>query len=138
MRPSRLVQIATPLYLAQWSDLTADALVADASFEVEIFGRLGRFGRMAFVSDKQFVWALAGLVDALFGDLEVRAFGAASHAQALAYVSELPPPAPQPYRKIECIDHGPNLMACRLSGTITQEDLLPLVEALRPPIDSTC
>jgi hypothetical protein len=120
------------LDMSQWSDITADAILEHARSELAGLADLARFGRMAFVSDKQFIWAAAGILNALVGTTEVRSFAAASHAQALAFVSAVQPPAPQPLQRVVRIDTGhPSLLGYRIAGTLKPGDVELLREASR-------
>lgn len=122
--------------MSQWSDITADAMLEETRFELANLENLARFGRMAFVSDKQFIWAVAGAMNALVGTTEVRSFATANHAQALAFVSELPPPSPQPLHKVSRMETGdPRVLAFRVKGTVGAADVDPMVQALRTALE---
>lgn len=71
------------LDMSQWSDVSAEAMLNKTWLDLASLEKLRRFGRIAFVSDKQFVWTLAGTLNALVGTTEIMSYAAANHAQGL-------------------------------------------------------
>jgi len=119
------------LDMSQWSDVSAEAMLNKTWLDLASLEKLRRFGRIAFVSDKQFVWTLAGTMNALVGTTESMSYAAANHAQGLTFVSELPPPAPQPQHKLERIETAdPGVLAFRVMGIVDADDVKPLLQAL--------
>ncbi|QNI71924.1 STAS/SEC14 domain-containing protein [Cyanobium sp. NS01] len=110
--------------MAQWSDMTADAMAADARFEFSQLDKMARVPRMAIISTKQFMQALMSLVHALMPMVDIRMFAPEAMDAAVAFAAERPPIAPAPKPALTLIETGsPSLIAYELDGTISEDDI---------------
>ena len=71
------------------SDMTADAIVEDATYEMSLLPRLARFRRIAIVTEKQAWTALARMVDPYLPMIEIRAFAPSDIEAARAFACDL-------------------------------------------------
>lgn len=118
--------------MSGWSDMTGDAIVEDMKFEFGLLGKLGRFPRMAIVSDKQFVEAIMKFLDPLVPMVSIARFGAEEFDAALAFASDLPPAKAAGKPAVTLIDTcNPMLIAYEIDGVLTTQDIERLVQLLQ-------
>jgi len=119
--------------MSSWADITGPAMIEDAKFELAQLRRLSQVSRVAFISEKQFMLAIATMVRTAMPMIEIKAFAPENYDQALAFASELPAPKPAPQPSLKFIDTGcPTLIAYEIDGTLMERDVeavVPLLEA---------
>lgn len=67
-------EISMVLDLTRWEDVTGNAIREDMALELKLLGKLGRIERIAFLSDKQWVTAMARGVGPWLPSVSLRAF----------------------------------------------------------------
>jgi len=123
--------------MADWTDITGEALAEDAKFEFGLLGKLNRFPRMALVSDKKFPQAVAKFFDPLIPAVEIRTFTTRERDQAIAFASEPVEPPAQPKHGVTVLDTGnPQLLGFAIEGRLSKEDMEQVVELLQRAYES--
>lgn len=118
--------------LSEWSDITADAIAADAKLEFGLLTKIDRFPRISFVSDKHFVRALARFADPLTPTTKIRTFGSKDYEAALAFASELPRSQNHEKQSITLIETGDSrIIGFEINGVVTKADLTRVIAPLK-------
>lgn len=73
-----------------FSDITGEALVKDFRYNLSKLGQWSRFPRLAMITDKAWLRALAQGLDPLFPQFEVKIFQKGEDAAAIAWASQIP------------------------------------------------
>ncbi|TDL79643.1 STAS/SEC14 domain-containing protein [Palleronia sediminis] len=122
-----------------WADITADALAAEARFELSKLARWSVFARMAVVSDLQAIGAILAWVDPLMPMIEMRRFDAAQASEAEAWVSDLPDRVTARSAQSGAVtvlsDGSDGLLAFEIDGRITPEDVDRMLAPLAPHLE---
>lgn len=75
--------------LTDFQDITAEAALKDLRYDLKMLFKLKRFPREAVVTDARWLQTLARVAGPLIPFVDIRAFGSADRAEALAWVSDL-------------------------------------------------
>ncbi|WP_299818937.1 STAS/SEC14 domain-containing protein [uncultured Jannaschia sp.] len=115
-----------------WTDITADAMAADARFEFGLMTKWAKIARMAVVSDLQAFAAILRGADVILPMIEMRSFRASQVAEAEAFVRDLrSDKAKGAGRGIRLLSDGADgVIAYEIDGTITQGDIDAVMEPL--------
>ena len=73
--------------LSRWHDITGDAIEEDMGLELKLLGKLGRIGRIAFVSDKEWVQAMVNAVGPWMPGTTLRTFRGDAGAAAAGWAA---------------------------------------------------
>ena len=73
--------------LTRWHDVTGDAIEEDMGLELKLLGKLGRIGRIAFVSDKEWVQAMVNAVGPWMPGTTLRTFRGDAGAAAAGWAA---------------------------------------------------
>ncbi|MBE9203528.1 STAS/SEC14 domain-containing protein [Synechocystis salina LEGE 06099] len=118
--------------MSQWSDITGDAMVEDAKFELGQLGKVSRVSRMAVISNKQFVKAIINVMGSLFPMVEVKLFGPQEYDQALAFASEMPTIKTSDKPALTIIEtDSPKIIGYEIDGTLTEQDIETVMPVLK-------
>lgn len=117
-------QIHLLINLVGITDVTAGAVAEDLKVETALLPHLGRFGRMAAVTDKKWVSAMMRAAGHLMPHLEFQTFTPGAALAARAFVLKEGPAAapPAPGIRFLEVDH-PRVIAYEIDGVIRQEDV---------------
>jgi len=124
--------------LSGMTDLTAGAVAEDVRYELSLLPRLGRFPKIAVISDKAWIGRLVRLFDPLFPGNDMRVFAPGAEADALAFAAELGDPKLPPAGDVIALDSGrDDLIAYEVRGHLTaaaMEEMAPrMLEAFGRP-----
>lgn len=87
-------QVGLVIDMTGFDDMTGDAIRRDIPLELGLLDKLGKVPKLAIISDKEFVGALAGAVNPLVPMVEVKVFSPVDREKAFAFASELPSKKP--------------------------------------------
>jgi stage II sporulation SpoAA-like protein len=114
----------------EWSGMTPEAFGKDLRYGLGKIGELGRFTRVAMVTDKEWLRAIARFEDRLLPRIDLRTFGSQEREAALAWVTEVPPgDAPPPALNIIRTDRD-DTYGFEWDGSVSAEEMRALTEAL--------
>lgn len=71
--------------MSDWTDITGDAIHDDMALELKMLGKLGRIDRVALISDKKWVGAVANFFGPWLPGTEVGHFTSAARDDALTW-----------------------------------------------------
>ncbi|HEX6127189.1 MAG TPA: STAS/SEC14 domain-containing protein [Pyrinomonadaceae bacterium] len=115
---------------------TFEGLMKDLAQVPRQFGRLGRYYRMALVTDKGWMAALARVEGLVFSSIDVRVFAHAERAKAFAWVAEAPEPIPAPVEPAPALHliqtTSENVFAYEVDGRLRERDIKTAVKELEP------
>jgi hypothetical protein len=124
-------QINLLVDLAGITDVTAGAVAEDLKVETALLPHLGRFGRMAAISDKAWISSLMRAAGHLMPRLEFRTFTPEESLAARAFVLDdgAGDAAPAPGVRFLPAPH-PRVIAYEIDGVIRQDDVDAILERL--------
>lgn len=136
----RAPRISFYLEIADFGGITKEALIKDVQYELGMLKHLDRIYRLALVTEEEWIAALVRLAGWMVPQVEIRLFKPQEKEVAMAWASEVPPPAPatapaqQPgVRMIATTD--PKVLAFEVDGHMTAKDIQPLAETLQAAFD---
>jgi hypothetical protein len=108
-----------------WKDMAADAMAADARFEIRMLAHWSKIAKMAVVTDLQALAAVLKWFGPILPMIDMRAFGSSDVAAAEAFVSDLPTEAkPAEGCGVNVLSDGTDgLIAYEIDGRITSVDV---------------
>ncbi|HBZ42567.1 MAG TPA: hypothetical protein DEO85_00565 [Maritimibacter sp.] len=68
--------------MSDWTDMTEDAIHEDMALELKLLGKLGRIDRIALISDKNWIGAVANLFEPWLPGTEMCRFTTAARDEA--------------------------------------------------------
>lgn len=77
-----------------FDDITGDAIARDIPLELGMLDKMGKFPKIAILSDKEFVAATVSAVNPLVPMIDMRVFGAGEEQAARDFAADLPPAKP--------------------------------------------
>jgi len=73
--------------MADFEDMTGEAMRRDVKYGMDKLGELHRFSRVAIATDKKWIKAATGFAAALFPQIEARVYAPNAKDEALAWVA---------------------------------------------------
>jgi hypothetical protein len=129
-------RIAAYAELAEPVHFTPRALLTDLRYAFSKFSEWSRFARVAVVTEKPWLRALASASGALLPNIEVRVFASGGREAALSWCSELRPDAPQQPALRLIATTRPDTYAFAWNGRITRSDIDHVLGVLRTELES--
>ncbi len=118
---------------------TAEGLIKDLTECVKNLGTLSKFYRVAVVTDKGWLGALARVEGLVFSSIDVRVFEPAERDKAFAWSSEKPAPLPkseEPGTSIHFLQTtNPNVFAYEINGRVRSKDVKAVVNQFKPYLE---
>ena len=118
---------------------TAEGLIKDLTEGVKNLGTLSKFYRVAVVTDKGWLGALARVEGLVFSSIDVRVFEPAERDKAFAWSSEKPAPLPkleEPGTSIHFLQTTkPNVFAYEINGRVRSKDVKAVVNQFKPYLE---
>jgi len=118
---------------------TAEGLIKDLTEGVKNLGTLSKFYRVAVVTDKGWLGALARVEGLVFSSIDVRVFEPAERDKAFAWSSEKPAPLPKPEEPGTSIHFlqttNPNVFAYEINGRVRSKDVKAVVNQIKPYLE---
>lgn len=103
-------------------DITGDALIADARFEIGLLPKWSKVGRMAVVTDKQAFEALLNWFDPILPMIEIRTFAPAEAEAAQGWAADLPGEGEDTGPGMRIVEDGSDgLLVFEVDGKLTEE-----------------
>jgi hypothetical protein len=116
--------------------LTFEGLVKDLVEGVGQWNKLKHYYRVALVTDKGWMAALARVEGLVFSSIDVRVFGHADRNKAFAWASETPAPVSAPVEAEPSIRFlqttNENVFAYEVDGRLRERDIKSAVKELKP------
>jgi len=117
-------------------ELTFQGLLKDLVEGVGQWNKLKHYYRMALVTDKGWMAALARVEGLVFSSIDLRVFSHDERAKAFAWASETPEPIPAPVEHDASIHFlqttSENVFAYEIDGRLREKDIKSAVEAVKP------
>lgn len=111
------------LRIEDLDDLTADALIADARFEMSMLPQWSKLARIAVVTDKQAFEALINWFDPVLPMIEFRTFGPGDVSAAENWAGDLPEGGATGSSGVTVVEDGSEgLMIFEIDGKMTKDD----------------
>ena len=111
-------------------DMTEDAVAADLRMEASLLPQVGRFRRLALVSDLRFVRALVDLASRLLPMVEARVFPAAEAEAARAFAAEAGRGPEGVEGGVRILEEAPGFMAFEIDGAVSGDAARPVLERI--------
>ena len=119
--------------------LTFEGLVKDLVEGIGQWNKLKHYYRVALVTDKGWMAALARVEGLMFSSIDVRVFGHADRNKAFAWASEAPEAVPAPVEAQPSIRFlqttSENVFAYEVDGRLRERDIKAAVKELKPFFD---
>lgn len=119
--------------------LTFEGLVKDIAEGIRRLGRLSRYNRVALVTDKSWMAALARAEGVVFSSIDMRVFEPADRDKGFSWAAETPKPAPKPKEPKPSIHFlqttSDNVFAYEVDGRLREKDIKSAVSALKPYLE---
>ena len=120
-------------------ELTFQGLLKDLVEGVGQWNKLKHYYRMALVTDKGWMAALARVEGLVFSSVDIRVFSHDERAKAFAWASETPEPIPTPVDPGASIHFlqttNENVFAYEIDGRLRERDIKSAVQAVKPFLD---
>lgn len=120
-------------------NLTFEGVAKDMVKGLGEFGRLSKYYRVAVVTDKGWIGALARVEGLVFSSIDVKVFGSDERSKAFAWASEPPEPLPkpeEPKRSLHFLQTtSPNVIAYEVNGRLRERDIKDAVAELKPYLE---
>lgn len=120
-------------------ELTFQGLLKDLVEGVGQWNKLEHYYRLALVTDKGWMAALARVEGLVFSSIDIRVFSPDDRNKAFAWASEAPEPVPAPAEAGPSIHFiqttNENVFAYEVDGRLRERDIKSAVEALKPFFD---
>ncbi|MEO8573899.1 MAG: STAS/SEC14 domain-containing protein [Pyrinomonadaceae bacterium] len=120
-------------------ELTFEGLLKDLVEGVGQWNKLKNYCRLALVTDKGWMAALARVEGLVFSSVDVRVFSHGDRAKAFAWASETPEPLPAPVAPGASIHFlqttSENVFAYEINGRLRERDIRSAVDAVKPFLD---
>ena len=117
-------------------ELTFQGLLKDLVEGVGQWNRLKHYYRMALVTDKGWMAALARVEGLVFSSIDLRVFSHEERAKAFAWASETPEPIPTPVEPEPSIHFlqttSESVFAYEIDGRLRERDIKSAVGAVKP------
>ncbi len=117
-------------------NLTFEGLVKDFVTSLSQFGNLHKYYRVAVVTDKGWIGALARVEGLVFSSIDVRVFGLEDRNKAFAWSSEAPAPLPKPEVPQPSVHFlqttSDNVFAYEVNGRLREKDIKNAIDAFMP------
>ena len=117
-------------------ELTFEGLVKDVVEGVCQWQKLSKYYRVALVTEKGWMAALARAEGIVFSSVDIRVFGHADRDKAFAWASETPEPVESPAQPGPSIHFlqttSENVFAYELDGRLRERDIKAAVQELKP------
>lgn len=119
--------------------ITFEGLVKDFIEGIGKLGKMRRFYRLALVTDKGWMAAIARIEGLVFSSIDLRVFEPADRDKAFSWASEVPEPLPKPevpepsIRFIQTTNE--NVFAWEVNGRIREQDIKNVVEHMKPYLE---
>lgn len=124
-------QVGIYVDLTMLSDISANALIAGAKADMELFSHLSQLGRCAFVSDKEWPQTLVSILQQLFPVLDVKVFPASQSQEALDWAADV---SGAPASKGAAIRFLPTtkdtVLAFEVDGVMSSEEMPGVIRTL--------
>jgi hypothetical protein len=102
-------------------DMTGDALIADARFEMSMLPQWSKVARVALVTDKQAFEALLSWFDPVLPMTELRTFAPAAVSQAASWVGDFPDTQSAPGPGVRIVEDGADgTLVFEIDGKVTE------------------
>src|SRR5215203_2325388 len=116
--------------------LTFEGLVKDLVEGVTQWNKLKHYYRVALVTDKGWMAALARVEGLMFSSIDLRVFGDEDRSKAFAWASEQPEPMPSAAETASAIRFlqttSENVFAYEVDGRLRERDIKSAVNQLKP------
>ncbi len=117
-------------------NLTLEGLAKDLVNSLSQLGKLSKYYRVAVVTNKGWIGALARVEGLVFSSIDVRVFGSDERDKAYAWASEAPEPLARPEEPKPSIHFvqttSENVFAYEVNGRLREKDVKSAVDALKP------
>jgi len=118
---------------------TAEGLIKDLTEGVKNLGKLTKYYRVAVVTDKGWLGALARVEGLVFSSIDIRVFEPAERDKAFAWASEKPAPLPkaeEPGKSVHFLQTtNPNVFAYEINGRVRAKDVRAVVNEFKPYLE---
>ena len=122
-------------------ELTFQGLLKDLVEGVNQLNKLKHYYRMALVTDKGWMAALARVEGLVFSSIDLRVFSHDERAKAFAWASETPEPIQAPVEPEPSIHFlqttSENVFAYEIDGRLRERDIKSAVDAVKPFLERT-
>jgi hypothetical protein len=119
--------------------LTFEGIFKDLAEGIGQFGKLSRYYRVAVVTNKGWLGALARVEGLVFSSIDLRVFAPDERDKAFAWASETPEPLPKPeepeasVRFIQTTNE--NVVAYEVDGRLREKDIKTAVDQVKPYLE---
>ncbi len=104
------------------SDMSADAIIEGTRTDLEFLSDIGRFTRLALVSDKEWPHAMVTLIGALLGSFQMKVFVPDRRDEALRWAAALPAAPKSEASAFRFITTAAdNILALEIGGVLSSE-----------------
>lgn len=119
--------------------LTIEGALKDLWNGIGQLGRLGKYYRVAVVTDKGWIATMTRVEGLVFSSIDMRVFDPADRSKALAWASEAPEPLPKPEDAPASIHFlqttNENVFAYEVNGKLREKDIKSAVAAMKPYLE---
>jgi len=116
--------------------LTIEGALKDLWNGIGQLGRLGKYYRVAVVTDKGWLATMARVEGLVFSSIDMRVFDPKERDKAFAWASEKPEPLPKPEDAPASVHFlhttSENVFAWEINGRLREKDVKAAVEAMKP------
>lgn len=129
-------RIAVYAELVEPVRFTPRAIVTDLRYAFSKFSEWNRFARVALVTDKAWLGAIARTTSTVLPNIEVRTFSSRERDAALGWTAELRPDEPQQPALRLIATTRPDTYAYAWNGRVTRSDIDHVLGVLRTELES--
>lgn len=120
-------------------NLTFEGLLKDVTNGIGQIGKLARYYRVAVVTDKGWIGAMARVEGLVFSSIDVKVFEPSDRDKAFAWASEEPASLPKPEEPKASLHFlqttSENVVAYEVNGRLREKDIKHAVAELKPYIE---
>jgi len=125
------------LRMEDLEDITGDALIADARFEISMLPQWSKVARVAVVTDKQAFEALLNWFDPVLPMIEFRTFAPSHVSAAESWAAELPKADSAEGSGVRVVEDGSDgLLLFEIDGKMTEEGVDQVFAAFDRAVES--